>query len=69
MERIEISAEDAKRLRDQAEEERLERPALAAVMLEIAGGIDLRAYEPYDKIRERRGLPLLGYSPPDEPDP
>ncbi|MGW1533994.1 hypothetical protein [Streptomyces aureus] len=60
MERIEVSAEDARRLRAQADEEALERPALADVMREIADGINLAAYEPYDKIRERRGLPLLG---------
>ncbi|MEV5440242.1 hypothetical protein AB0K80_30175 [Streptomyces sp. NPDC052682] len=63
MERIDISAEDAERLRAQAEEEALERPALAEVMREIANGIELKAYEPYDKIRQRHGFPPIGDTP------
>ncbi|WP_406341424.1 hypothetical protein [Streptomyces sp. NBC_00648] len=66
MEHIEVSAEDAKRLRDQAAEEQAVRPALAKVMLEVANyGIDLGHYVPYDKIRGGRGLPLLGHHPLD----
>lgn len=55
MERIEVSAEDADKLRAQASRERLERPALADVMLGIADqGIELTPYQPYDKIRGKR---------------